>query len=187
MAKLIAVTGQARSGKDSFAAICAKYGYTRIAFADPLKVITAHIAGEPSHLFFDELSKEEFSDTLGMTRRQALQKVGQAVRESLGKDAWVKRAMQEWVSSGLRPTVLSDCRYPNEAQAVRELGGVVVQVVRPGSGLSGEAAQHESEKQISDDLIDVVINNDGTLGDLAVEVRKIINMINFAHNEGVAV
>lgn len=171
--KLIGITGLARSGKDSFALILGRHGYHRIAFADALKKATAKIANEDSHLFFDDFAKEQFSEALGMTRRIALQRVGQAVRESLGKDTWVNRALRQWESLDRPATVISDCRYENEALAIRKLGGIIVRMVRPGAGLTGEAAGHASEVQLPDGLVDVEINNDGTLGELVDEARKI--------------
>lgn len=177
MSKLIGITGLARSGKDSFALILGRHGYHRIAFADPLKEVVAHIANEETHLYHDEVTKEQHCEALGMTRRIALQRVGHAMREALGEDVWVNRALREWNSLGRPATVVSDCRYKNEAIAIRNLGGIVVRMVRPGAGLSGEAADHSSEVQLPDGLVDVEINNDGTLGELADEARKIALML----------
>lgn len=177
MTQLIGVTGLARSGKDSFGYACVKQGWRRTAFADALKVATAHIANEQSHLYFDDVTKEEFTDALGMTRRSALQKVGKAVRDSVGPETWVRRALQEWAANGCPPTVVTDCRYPNEAEAIRKLGGTIVRIVRPGSGLAGEAGQHESEARLPDNLVDVEITNDGSMGELAMEAAKVIAMI----------
>ena len=175
--KLIGISGRARSGKDSLAHILGRHGYHRIAFADALKVVTAQIADEDSHLYFNEVTKEQHCEALGMTRRVALQRVGMGIRESLGKDVWVNRALREWEDLGRPATAVSDCRFENEALAIRKLGGIVVRIVRPGAGLTGEAANHASEAQMPDDLVDVEINNDGTLGELADEARKIALML----------
>lgn len=173
MTKIIGNTGRAKSGKDSLAKILGRHGYHRIAFADPLKEVVALIANEETHLYHGEVTKEQHCEALGMTRRIALQRVGQAIREALGEDVWVNRALREWNSLGRPATVISDCRYENEAKAIRNLGGIVVRVLRSGAGLAGEAATHSSEIQLPDGLVDVEINNDGTLGELADEARKI--------------
>jgi hypothetical protein len=175
MNNILGITGVARSGKDSFASALVQQGFRRIAFADALKLATALIANEDSHLYFDEFAKEQHTDALGMTRRSALQKVGKAVRDSVGEDTWVNRALNEWRSSGKPDTVISDCRYPNEAIAIRAMGGTIIRINRPGLvGLTGEAAQHESEARLADDLVDVEVYNDGTIGDLHAEARKIL-------------
>ena len=174
MIKLIGVSGKARAGKDTFAAACVAKGYRRIAFADALKVVTALVADEEANLYFDDFAKEQFTHALGMTRRQALQNVGKSMRDALGPDVWVQRALREWNNNGNPPVVISDCRYPNEADAIRTAGGIVVRVSREGSGLEGAAGKHESEIQLPDDLVDVEIDNNGTVGELNAEARKIV-------------
>lgn len=176
MTKLIGITGLARAGKDEFAKTLAGHGYKRASFASALKVATAYIANEESNLYFDEVTKEEHSDALGMTRRAALQKMGASVRDTLGKDTWINRLIRGWVAQGSLPTVITDCRYPNEAEAIRAAGGMIVRVIRPGSGLKGELALHESEAGISDDLVDIEILNDGSLSELAAEAMKVVRM-----------
>jgi hypothetical protein len=55
--------------------------------------------------------------------------------------------------------VADDCRFGNEAEAVRGQGGVVFEVQRPGF----DAAEHASEAGIPGDH---VIRNVGSLADL---------------------
>ena len=174
MPLLIGITGKARAGKDSFANALMREGFQRVAFADALKLATAVIADEPSHLFFDEFAKEQHTHALGMTRRKALQAVGKAVRDSLGEQVWVNRALSDWSSRGKPNTVITDVRYENEALAIRQRGGTVIRINREGAGLAGELAQHESENRLPDDLVDIEVFNDGSLGDLHAEARKIL-------------
>lgn len=172
--RLIGITGRARAGKDTFAQGLIRLGYQRRAFADPLKEVTAKIANEESHLYFDDATKEEYTDALEMTRRQALQKVGVGMRDSLGPDTWVRRLLREWVADGMPSTVITDVRFDNEALAVLKAGGHIVRILRPDNvGLSGEAAQHVSEAGVSEHLVDVDITNDGTVGELWEEARRL--------------
>lgn len=173
---LIGITGKARSGKDTLAEAFTRRGYKRMAFADALKEVTALLANEPSHLYFQEASKEEFTEALGMTRREALQKVGSSMRKEIGTQVWVDRVLRQFICEGQRhPTVISDVRYDNEAEAIIAAGGMVVEVVRPGNqGLTGRAAAHESEKGVRGSLVSVEIINDGTVGDLWAEARKLM-------------
>jgi len=177
MKQLIGITGRARAGKDSFANALVQQGYQRVAFADALKLATSVIANEPSHLFFDELTKEQHSTALGMTRRKALQAVGKALRDTLGEQVWVNRALSNWKAQGKPMTVVTDVRYENEAQAIRALGGIVIRINRKGSGLAGELGAHESEWPLSEDLVDIEVFNDGTVGDLHAEARKILFLL----------
>ena len=186
MTQLIGITGKARAGKDSFANALVQCGYQRVAFADALKLATAVIANEPIHLFFDEVTKEYHTDALGMTRRKALQAVGKAVRDSLGEHVWVNRALANWKSQGKPLTVVTDVRYPNEADAVRALGGIIIRINRDGSGLDGDLGAHESERRLSDDLVDIEVFNDGTVGELHAEARKIFGSLFIAEAAAIA-
>lgn len=167
MRKLIGVAGRARSGKDTFVLGLIKLGYTRGAFADALKQVTALVANEPLHNFTTDELKEGYSEALGMTRRKALQNVGKGMRDILRDDIWIQRLLSTWAAAGEIPFAISDVRYPNEARLIRERGGIVVNIERPGvGGLSGEAALHESERPLPTELVDFTIVNDGTVEDL---------------------
>lgn len=173
MKKLIGITGQARSGKDTFARAFVAAGYNRLAFADPIKTITANIAGERVDLYHDDQSKEQTIPRFGVTRREALQGVGHMVRDIFGDDVWVSKALQTWRDSWEAATIITDVRYPNEARRIRESGGVIIRVTRPNhEGLTGVAASHDSERGLPDDLVDFEVLNDGTVGDLLHEARK---------------
>lgn len=70
--------------------------------------------------------------------------------------------------------LVTDCRFVNEAAAVRAAGGRVWRVLRPGVGLTGEAALHPSEiEQDRPEMlehIELEISNTGTLDDLEAAV-----------------
>lgn len=105
-----------------------------------------------------------------LTPRYALQTLG----TEWGRDCYPGI----WTDYGIRrarflmdqgyDVVITDCRFTNEARAVREAGGQVWQIVRPGVGL---ATPHPSEvEQESDEfrkLVSFTIRNDGTLEQLA--------------------
>lgn len=57
--------------------------------------------------------------------------------------------------------VVTDVRFPNEAQRVKDLGGVVWKIDRevPGAG------DHPSEQMLDPELIDLIIDNNGDLED----------------------
>lgn len=70
--------------------------------------------------------------------------------------------------------VIPDCRFRNEFEAVKEAGGKMLRVIRPGAGLSGDAGTHKSETEqdsIEDDEFDEIIVNNGTLDDLYWQVK----------------
>lgn len=174
MPRLIGVTGRARSGKDTLANFLVdNHGFVRLAFADALKEVVALVANEPVELYHDAVQKELLSEALEQTRRWALQVVGVSMRETLGPNVWVRRAMRKWDEAGRPDTVISDVRFDNEAEAIRAVGGVVIEVVRPGAGLTGEASRHVSEDGVRQDLIDFEFFNDRSLFEVAEEARKL--------------
>ena len=167
MRKLIGVAGRARSGKDTFVRGLINLGYTRGAFADALKQVTALVANEPLHNFTDDELKEAHSVALGMSRRKALQRVGKGMRDILRDDIWIQRLLSTWEAAGEIPFAISDVRYPNEAVLVRERGGIIVNIERPLlGGLTGEAALHESELGLPPELVDFTVVNNGSIEDL---------------------
>lgn len=150
----IALCGYAYSGKDTAALALIEKGWKRVAFADALKEVARGIGWDGE------------KDDHG---RWLLQQLGQQVREHIAEDAWVQavaKSIQEMRSlSGFRPTcvVLTDCRYQNEAQWVRSVGGKVVRVSRPNTG---PVNNHISESDLDDFDFDAVITNDGTVEEL---------------------
>lgn len=69
----------------------------------------------------------------------------------------------------VKVVVIPDCRFNNEIQFIKEAGGKLVRVIRPGAGLKGDFGKHQSEiemESIPDDVFDLVIQNTGTLEDL---------------------
>jgi hypothetical protein len=112
-----------------------------------------------------------------MTVREFLQKLGtDGLRDGLHSNTWVNALMADYRSS---PTdkvdcdnwIITDTRFSNEAKAIKDNGGIVIRVNRPGV----EAINaHPSETGLDNWNFDMVIENDGTLEDLVWKVRDLI-------------
>ena len=107
-----------------------------------------------------------------MKVREILQILGTEVgRGVFGDDFWVK-------SLGLRlqdtsAIVISDCRFPNEADFIRSKGGLVIGIDRPGI----EIDDHPSELQMVenwDTMVDVTISNSSSLEALYATLQSAI-------------
>lgn len=137
---LIGIAGRKRSGKDTLAArLVNVHGYTRVAFADPLRAMAlaldplvrtnaGHVLRLSELVAFDgwEHAKEHTEV------RRTLQRLGtEAGRQVLGDTIWIDTAMR-LVDAMPGPVVITDVRYPNEADAIRAAGGIVLRVDRPG-------------------------------------------------------
>lgn len=172
---LVGLSGVARSGKDTVGGILVdKLGFERRGFADKLRAVA--LGADPYVVLDNEAySLVRLSDLVGSWGwerakehgevRRFLQALGtEGVRENLGYDTWVEAAMPSTreLMNGAR-IVFTDCRFENEAFAIKVAGGEVWRIVRPGF----EAINaHASENGIPDELITRTIFNDGSLADL---------------------
>lgn len=174
MAKYIGLSGYARAGKDSTANILIDQGWKRFAFADKLKLavkklnpIVDNELGRPFTLE-DALTREgpDRAKEMYPEYRRLLQVMGTEVgREMFGENFWVEQALRD-VQENDR-AVFTDCRFPNEAQAIKDLGGEIWRINRPGFG---PVNSHASEISLDDWAFDLIIENDGDLDQLRVKV-----------------
>ena len=169
--KIIGICGYARSGKDTAAKGLIEDGWRRVAFADGLKsdvmsalVESAKRANLPKtmwpqwRILEDPELKEKF--------RPLLVEYGRAMR-ALNPDYWIRRLAHCFVK-GSGKFVITDVRYPNEAAWIRERGGIVIRVVRPGIA----AANSEEENSMAAFSADKLVVNSGAPEQLQEEVLK---------------
>jgi hypothetical protein len=175
-APIIGLIGRARSGKDTFAArLVAEHGYTRLAFADALKDMALEVdpvvdydwrSGDARHLSeFVRLYGWEHAKDGPPEVRRFLQNLGVAVRNA-DPDFWVSRVREQLPHfsdpASQRPIVVTDVRFRNEADMIREADGILVRITRPGQAEDS----HVSETELAYHRCDHVVANDRTLADL---------------------
>ena len=162
---LIGVSGRKRHGKDTFAArLVERHGFTRVAFADPMREMA--LALDP--IISEGWRLSGLVEAFGWEEakanpevRRTLQRLGtEAGRGVLGDGIWVDTAMRHARRLGGR-VVFTDCRFPNEADAIRDAGGQVVRVMRPGFPDDGDP--HPSETALDRYPFDDLVLNDGTV------------------------
>lgn len=178
---LLGITGKARAGKDTAALYFLRHhGYCRAAFAEPLKDMAAALTMDPLGYFHHDEFKEQEVPWLGMTRRRVMQIIGNdALKPHFGNDIW-SRHMEQRLDGELAEehgVVISDVRFDAEAQMITRRGGFILEIRRDGAALTGDAAAHASEQGINPDIIDFSVDNDGTLGELHAELRKIATFV----------
>ncbi|WP_051432591.1 hypothetical protein [Promicromonospora kroppenstedtii] len=183
---LIGLVGVKRSGKDTFAAGLVERGYTRVAFADPLRemveeidpwLITPPWQPEPTIRLLQALQIyggwEGLKDTpYGPEARRLLQQSGQAVRRR-GPGFWLNAGLAEATGAlmeGAPGVVITDVRYKNEADAIQRDGGILVRIVRPDL-VSTDT--HPSETELADYPTDFTIRNSGTADELVALARDL--------------
>lgn len=166
-AMIVGLSGYARSGKDTFASFLMSEGFVRIAFADNVKELARRLWPDVMGQYGSawDLAKQ---DPVVRSRWQLL---GNEVRNVLGEDVWVHAALH-----GVLPekTVITDVRYPNEAQRINDLGGAVIRIERPGVG---PANGHISEVALDGWSFDYIVANNGTLEDFKREALAVVEKI----------
>lgn len=196
---LIGIAGNAGSGKNTFADILTKrHAFVQVAFADPLKRIVRDVyqfsqeqLWGPSDCRNAPDPRYPRPDGTCLSPREALQTLGTEWGRNCYPQTWtdlcirvckklLERATTYDYSTNLglydareesykRGVVITDVRYPNEVKAIKDAGGIMLLIERPGSGLAGDRALHSSETMVSEiprSEFDHVIINNGTLEDL---------------------
>ena len=136
-----------------------------------------------------------------MTPRKMMQLLGtEAGRKIIHPNIWVNTLMNEYIPYLEKlPTdsnanvqkyhrepkwLIPDTRFPNEAQAVRDRGGILIRVNRPPSLETNrlpDSLQDMREKHPSETALDewtdwdYLIENDGTIEQLLTKVKEIYN------------
>lgn len=164
---IIGFHGKLHSGKDTAADILkAKYGFQEGRFAGALKQMlwamyayTGMPDFEIERRIYGDLKETPCKVLNGQTPRHAMQLLGtEWGRQGIYNNVWVDLEMTR--VKLLSDVVFTDVRFDNEAIALREAGGLVVDVIRPGYKRPEESAGHVSEGGISPELIDHTLYND---------------------------
>lgn len=171
----IALCGVATCGKDTAAKGLTERGWKRVSFADGLREFA--LAVDPIVDIPGAYRLSELVDTVGWDEakrhaevRRLLQVIGtDAGRNIVGENVWVDIAGDKIIDAmeAGYGVVLTDCRFPNEVEMVREFGGYLVRIERPGvSAVNG----HVSETALDDIEPDYTIVNDGSSADLQAKL-----------------
>lgn len=170
--QVIGISGYARSGKDTIAEKLAEVGYVRGSFADAIrealyKLNPIVIGSSPTYKL--EIRLKELVEAVGWEKakeaaevRELLQRFGTEVgREMFGDSIWVDYLFDS-LPDGSK-VVIPDVRYPNEADAITELGGEVWRVERDGvSAVNG----HISDSAMDNYPFKITAYNNGTIEEL---------------------
>jgi hypothetical protein len=168
---IIGFHGAAGAGKDTAASFLMgrPHNFIRLAFADKLKIGCKAIFGLTDSQVFGQ-DKDKIDRYWNLTPREILQRVGtECFRNTFDSDIWVKAALRE-VDAKWYDYVITDVRFPNEATAIKALGGRVFCISRANA--PGLSMAHVSESALRDWPFDGVIENNGSLEDLRVAVLK---------------
>ncbi len=167
---IIGVIGPKQSGKSTLTKILVeRYGFTRTAFADPLKralmvafdLTRAQVSGDEKEIPTDNLC--------GETPRTAMETLGTNWgRQMIHQDIWLSAWRNTLPGGNL---VIEDVRFPNECQAVKETPeGCIISVRRPGREYDPSI---ESEAH-ADLPFDFKIRNDASMSSFESEIEEVL-------------
>ena len=177
-------------------------------WAGKLKTIASLLTGIPAYKFEDQEFKktklgpewnwysEEFVEQgvyrkveHQMTVRDLLQRLGtEGLRNGLHTNVWINALMSDYkcVPADRAPNgwdcdnwIITDTRFPNEAQAIKDAGGIVIRVDRPGVK---PVNPHPSETSLDDWDFDHKIMNGSDLVSLIFTVNTILKKENLLSN-----
>jgi hypothetical protein len=168
---LIGLNGRKQAGKDTVYERAARImadvvPVERVSFADLLYRSAAASLGvtvaglqewksDPDVCVFVRRTRGDWANLSGLTIREYLQRYGtEAHRDVFGTAFWTD---QVDLRHDGRIVMVTDVRFPNEAEAVRRAGGVVVEVIGPMGRTTDDV--HASEAPLPEELIDAVIRN----------------------------
>jgi len=205
---VIGLTGLCRAGKESVADILVRdHGFVKMSFAAPLKRMmknlnpivgygrTVEWADGSTSRAIGSVYLSDLYD-LGMTDddikaseygnevRRLWQRFGTDVMRAEQDDYWIQKAKDDLLKSGHDRVVFTDCRFPNEAEMIYDLGewtysslheSSVWQIVRPG--VEHKDGEHASEQNVGLMGEEITIHNDGTLEELAEPVATALRIV----------
>jgi hypothetical protein len=179
--EIIGFSGYARCGKDTAAKILVEeFGFTRVAFADKLREVlyqlNPYVVNDITEYpvlslqtVIDRYGWDGYKETqYGTEIRRLLQRLGtEAGRQTLWDSIWIDAALTGHPSDA--KIVVSDARFFNEFDAIRDRGGQIWRIERPEVG---PANDHASETEaVHYKHFSAWLMNDGSLEDLRRTVK----------------
>jgi hypothetical protein len=184
---ILGLSGRARVGKNAVADyLTNEYKFKQTAFAETLKKACGCIFGlTEKQLYGDD--KEIVDCFWKDTPRNILQKVGtDCLRKGYREEVWVKSLERQVKRLAPADIAITDVRFINESEAVKEWGGLVIRILRDNAPAIATDS-HVSETSLDNyQMWDYTIRNDGTLEDLYKKVDEMLRFFNFdqGHRRG---
>jgi len=144
-------------------------------FADPLKQLCINILGlTEKQCYGTDDNKNELVDCYWpgidaqMTAREVLQYVGTDVFRRMQPDVWAAATIRLIQKHGRGLSLIADCRFPNEVEAVKNAGGLVVKLNRNLYSSTHASETALDEDQYDQSNFDLVIDNP----DISIDERN---------------
>lgn len=177
---LIGISGKKQCGKDTICKIIKALDerWVKHAFADKLKQALAVILDVKVEAFEDNIFKMSDSTIAKpeggfYTYRELLQRFGTEVGRSISPTLWVDALFTSYSEDD--HWIIPDVRFPSEAKAIKDRGGIIIRVDR--ETLSHD--NHPSETALDDyEGFDYRIDNNNDIEHLIDKVKGIMFQLN---------
>lgn len=206
---IIGLAGRAGSGKDTVASMIEQWSIDhylsakRLAFADPIKqmaeaidpiinVVSPYRLSEHLALIVAQKHLDVATDNGWRAMwdeakktpevRRLLQRIGtDAGRRIIRDDLWTSLMVDRIRKNDLVDVIIiTDARFANEQQLVKDHEGHMILVERPISTLTSDSAFHASENSIDASLINTSVINDGSFDELRRKITQIMGTLSIA-------
>lgn len=184
MPRIISICGAKRVGKDLLSNyICNRYGYKKIAFAEPLKDCIKGLFNFTADQVGNSYVKDVVDERWGIAPRKAMQFFGTEVLQYKIQELLPdidRKFLAYALVSKLKDDVayvISDMRFMHEYEEVKKIGAFVIRIDRPGvmPDINHDIAVHTSEVSYKDIPYDMHIINDG---DISEFIKKFDTQVN---------
>jgi len=178
---VVGFCGLAGAGKNTAAEALVPLGYNLVAFADPIREALAAL----NPIVSDDDGRwcrlreavafwgwDDCKRRMPMVR-ELMQRMGTEVgRNIFGHDFWVEQMRRRITATPYpKKIAITDIRFENEARLVRDFGGVIVAIQRPGV----VAMSHVSEQQTFE--ADFHVLNSGSVDELEALVVEVLRKV----------
>ncbi len=172
--KIIAFAGRKQSGKTT----CCEFvknifetsnhsGDCRVYnFADPLKQMCIDVFGLDYHQCYgtddnkNELVNCKWPDNnKNMTAREVLQYVGTDVFRKMQHNVWADATVRLIEKENPTLALIADCRFPNEVEAIKNAGGIVIKLNRDTYNSTHASEVSLDKERYDESNFDLVVDN----------------------------
>lgn len=142
MTTIIAFAGRKQSGKTTSAEFVSRV-FTETTreissiynFADPLKTLCIDILGLGyNQCYGSDEDKNQlvncYWDNKQLTAREVLQIVGTDMFRKMQNHVWSNATIRQILREQPNLAIIADCRFPNEVDAIKNVGGIVIKLTR---------------------------------------------------------
>jgi hypothetical protein len=175
MNTIVAFAGRKQSGKTTCSEFVAKYfngvikpfnGAKIYNFADPLKKdICMNILGLTyNQCYGEDIDKNTLTDIewegKKLNAREVMQFVGTNIFRKMKNDVWSGATINKIRNETPNLAIIADCRFPNEVEAVKNAGGIVIKLTRNPYNSNHESEVALDEVNYCNSNFDLIIHNE---------------------------